>query len=251
MKLRNVFYGLFLCSVVSLACAADNAVYQLVEEQVIKINFGETPKSTNKSVARADLGEIEDKQHPLSDIAHPRDEFNVEENQSEEPGFSSALQEHGEQNKELIPVVESHWFASSIKDISKQHMFPLTAGAMFVGYCAYKVWNMFVKTAEQVAEELKITLTSQDREILFAVLQAMAQDIENLRENKHEASAVGQIDLSSLSEILAPECKVLCSNFVELYNAIDRSGNNIEIIIMFYGQFERAVQAVLLQAEII
>jgi hypothetical protein len=79
----------------------------------------------------------------------------------------------------------------------------------------------------------------------------MIQDIENLRENKHEACAVSQVDISALSEILAPECKVICSNFVELYNAIDSSGNNIEFIIMFYGQFEHAVQALLLQAEII
>lgn len=243
MELRNALYGLFLCSVVSLASASDKDVFTLVKEQEDRINFGEI----SKVVVHANMDELGDDQHPLLDIAHP-----PKTDKEVAPVVASTEDSEKDAGKEVAPVVASNGFAFlAIKDISKQHMFGLTAGAMFVGYCIYKIWHMFTDEVEQVLEELKVTLTHQDREILFTVLQAMAQDIDNLRENKHEVSAVAHVDLSSLSEILAPECKVLCSNFVELYNAIDRSGNNIEIIIMFYGEFERAVQALLLQAEII
>lgn len=252
MDLKNVLNGLVLCCFASLAFAGDNDVFKLVEEQENRINFGE---QVVKRGVLADLNEIKpDQEHPLSDIAHPRDEeFKSDEDQKEvAPGVGSTESSEKPADKDEALVVESNGFAFlSIKEISKQQLFALTAGAMFAGYCVYKIWDMFTASVEEIKEELKITLTHQDRDILFTLLQAMVQDIENLRENKHEVCAVGQVDIEALSEIIAPECKVLCSNFVELYNAIDRSGNNIEFIIMFYGQFEHAVQALLLQAEII
>lgn len=262
MNLKNVFYGLFLCSFASLALAGDvkAGTFNLIDEQNERIDerverqmrlFDYKPEQ--KSVA-ANIGEIEDKEdHPFNKIvdnspaAHPRDEGVMsEENQSNADSSSKpADQEKASQD-------EAKGFSFlSIREIASQQLFALTAGAMVAGYCLYKVWDMFAAQVEQVEEELKISLTHQDREVLFALIQAMANDIQNLRENKHEASLVSQLDISSLSEVIAPECKAIMSNFVELYNAIDLSGNNIEFIIMFYGEFERAVQALLMQAEII
>lgn len=258
MNLKNVFYGLFLCSFASLALAGDvkAGTFRVIgedpiEQQVNRLHYGEAPKQVSeqvpvKSVVPADLNELNIKpKDPRELIVHSREEEPKKSDEDVDSSSKPADQEKASQD-------EAKGFSFlSIREIASQQLFALTAGAMVAGYCLYKVWDMFAAQVEQVEEELKISLTHQDREVLFALIQAMATDIQNLRENKHEASLVSQLDISSLSEVIAPECKAIMSNFVELYNAIDLSGNNIEFIIMFYGEFERAVQALLMQAEII
>ncbi len=346
MSFKNVFYGLFLCNILSLAYAGNDEVFTLSEEDLIErqerlLNYGnleeinagghpyahildqahgqvkdeevkfeevlEVASVEKEAVGASGPVQVEDvkaeecgpaqaegvksdiqevAQEPvqtevvlsdeptspatndtapsnqevvtLSDTGSTEQESAPQEdNKSDEP-TSPATSDNAPSNQEevIVPAPKddatSEGFALlSIKEASKEKLFALTAGAMFVGYCCYKVWNMLTASVEDVKDELNIVLTHQDRDILFTLLQAMGQDIENLRENRHEACAVSQVDISALSEILAPECKIICSNFVELYNAIDASGNNIQFIIMFYAQFEHSVQALLEQAEII
>lgn len=226
MKFNNMLSGLLLCSFASLLVAGDeHETYKLYDYDSIYTKV----QTTQEQTQTRNVGDLPtDGAQELEGIVHG-------------------------QLKETVLENDNAWLSyPSFKEYGKQQLIALSAGAVILGYAIYKSYLFLANWAQPIVKELEqeIAITAQDRDILFGLVGAMKQDVQNLREGKHEPSLVAQSDLTGLSEIIASECNFIRDNFVELYNIIEPSGVNIDVLVMFYEEFDRATQALIAQAAI-
>ncbi len=127
------------------------------------------------------------------------------------------------------------------------------AGAVsLLGYGAYKGYEALMVWWQDYSEgEKPVKLTLKERDILLSLVEAMAEDVKNVRDGEQKPSVVKQFDIGGLNMPLAIECNFMQHGFIEMYNQCDEQGNNVGALEMFYDQLGELVRSVVDRAEIV
>lgn len=143
---------------------------------------------------------------------------------------------------------------TTIAAYSKLQLTALTAGGALMGYGCYKAYTAVVDWyyPQEQEKEQAMTLSAKDRDLLLNFAEVMAQDVRQARTaGKRKASLVQKFDISGLSMPLLIECNYIQSDFVKLYHQCDDEGNGIEVLNLFYCEFNHALKELIDQAQIV
>lgn len=143
--------------------------------------------------------------------------------------------------------------AKTVATYSVLQLSALTAGGALSGYGCYKGCKLLYDWySPQDQKEQPMTLSTKDRDLLLNFAEAMGQDVKQARAaGKRKTSLVQKFDISGLSMPLLVECNYIQSDFVKLYHQCDDEGNGIEVLNLFYCEFNHALKELIEQALII